>query len=74
MAVRGWDGTSTLQRHVAAQVSRRLLEEAAAELWMLAPPCQPYTRRGLQQDAADSRARSFLKILDWIPTMKARRS
>ena len=52
------------------QVPRRLLEEAAADLWMLAPPCQPYTRRGLQQDAADWRARSFLKILDWIPTMQ----
>ena len=53
-----------------AQVPRRVLEEAAAELWMLAPPCQPYTRRGLKQDADDGRARSFLKILDWISTLQ----
>ena len=51
---------------------RDLLEQANAELWMLAPPCQPYTRRGLQHDINDARARSFLKLIDWIADMKVR--
>jgi len=28
----------------------------AADLWWLSPPCQPYTRRGLQRDIEDPRA------------------
>ena len=55
-----------------AQVPREMLEQANAQLWMLAPPCQPYTRRGLQQDADDARARSFLKLIDWIADMQVR--
>jgi tRNA (cytosine38-C5)-methyltransferase len=47
-----------------------ILEEARAQLWMLAPPCQPYTRRGLQQDADDGRARSFMELISWIPNLK----
>ena len=60
------------QRRRSVQVPRDLLEQADAQLWMLAPPCQPYTRRGLQQDADDARARSFLKLIDWIADMQVR--
>lgn len=31
-------------------------------LWM-SPPCQPYTRKGVQKDIADSRSDSFLNVL-----------
>nr|GLL46764.1 tRNA (cytosine(38)-C(5))-methyltransferase [Ipomoea trifida] len=38
-----------------------------ADAWILSPPCQPYTRQGLQKGSKDARASSFLKILELIP-------
>eukprot|EP00249_Psilotum_nudum_P010144 c22360_g1_i2 orf=217-1389(-) len=45
------------------------LEKYDANVWLLSPPCQPYTRQGLQKDVEDSRAASFLKILQILPFM-----
>ncbi|KAL2548299.1 DNA methyltransferase-2 [Forsythia ovata] len=38
-----------------------------AGAWLMSPPCQPYTRQGLQKGSGDARAFSFLKILELIP-------
>jgi tRNA (cytosine38-C5)-methyltransferase len=46
------------------------LLDCGAQLWMLAPPCQPYTRRGLRKDADDARAASFLILLRRLPELK----
>jgi tRNA (cytosine38-C5)-methyltransferase len=43
------------------------LDSYKANVWLLSPPCQPYTRQGLQKDSSDARASSFLKILELIP-------
>ncbi|XP_073285341.1 tRNA (cytosine(38)-C(5))-methyltransferase 2 isoform X1 [Primulina huaijiensis] len=43
------------------------LDSYDAEVWLLSPPCQPYTRQGLQKGSGDARASSFLKILQLIP-------
>lgn len=43
------------------------LDSYGAHGWLLSPPCQPYTRQGLQKDSDDARAFSFLKILGLIP-------
>ncbi|GLT80494.1 hypothetical protein SLA2020_519320 [Shorea laevis] len=43
------------------------LDNYKAHAWLLSPPCQPYTRQGLQKHSADARAFSFLKILELIP-------
>ena len=51
-------------------VSAVTLDSFAAQLWMLAPPCQPFTRRGLQQDTADGRAASFLHLLSLLPALQ----
>ncbi|CAL9038598.1 unnamed protein product [Musa banksii] len=40
------------------------LDKYEAHAWLLSPPCQPYTRQGLQKDSADARALSFIKILE----------
>ena len=42
----------------------------AATLWLLSPPCQPYTRTGLQKGCADERAKSFLHIMDALESME----
>lgn len=46
------------------------LDSYRAHVWLLSPPCQPYTRQGLQKDSTDARASSFLKILELIPQTK----
>jgi site-specific DNA-cytosine methylase len=43
-----------------------------ADLWWLSPPCTPFTRRGKQKDAADQRARSFLRLIELIGLVKPR--
>ncbi|KAL6208172.1 hypothetical protein ACLB2K_019123 [Fragaria x ananassa] len=43
------------------------LDRYNANVWLLSPPCQPYTRQGLQKQSGDARAFSFLQILELIP-------
>ncbi|KAM4533673.1 tRNA (cytosine(38)-C(5))-methyltransferase [Odontesthes bonariensis] len=39
------------------------------DMIMMSPPCQPFTRIGLQGDIADNRTKSFLYILDILPRL-----
>eukprot|EP00884_Botryococcus_braunii_P002845 jgi/Botrbrau1/12561/Bobra.0169s0096.1 len=55
----------TLSSITAAQLDRY-----AAEIWMLSPPCQPYTRRGARRDADDPRASSFLHLISLLQHLK----
>lgn len=55
------------------KLSVKQLEAYKADMWLLAPPCQPYTRRGLQKDADDWRANSFMTLLLKIPQMQVTR-
>lgn len=41
-----------------------------ADLWWMSPPCQPYTRRGLQRDLNDNRTASLLAVVDRICELK----
>ncbi|GJM93935.1 hypothetical protein PR202_ga10533 [Eleusine coracana subsp. coracana] len=45
------------------------LDKYKAHAWLLSPPCQPYTRQGLQKHSADARAFSFIKILNLMQNM-----
>ncbi|GJX75297.1 tRNA (cytosine(38)-C(5))-methyltransferase [Tanacetum coccineum] len=45
------------------------LDHYKANVWLLSPPCQPYTRQGLEKQSADARASSFLTILGIIPRL-----
>ncbi|EEE54975.1 hypothetical protein OsJ_02581 [Oryza sativa Japonica Group] len=45
------------------------LDKYKAQAWLLSPPCQPYTRQGLQKHSADARAFSFIKILNLMKNM-----
>ncbi|KNA21545.1 hypothetical protein SOVF_042200 [Spinacia oleracea] len=47
------------------------LDKYQAHAWLLSPPCQPYTRQGLQRDSSDARAFSFLNILELIPQLSS---
>uniref|UniRef100_A0A3P9J8X7 tRNA (cytosine(38)-C(5))-methyltransferase n=2 Tax=Oryzias latipes TaxID=8090 RepID=A0A3P9J8X7_ORYLA len=48
------------------------LEDFAAlsvDMVMMSPPCQPFTRIGLQGDVSDPRTKSFLHILHLLPRL-----
>ncbi len=51
-------------------LTAKKLDKWAADIWLLSPPCQPYTRRGLKKQSADARATSFLTVLELIPQLK----
>ncbi|XP_078136820.1 tRNA (cytosine(38)-C(5))-methyltransferase isoform X1 [Sander vitreus] len=40
------------------------------DMILMSPPCQPFTRLGLQGDIADLRTKSFLYILDLLPRLR----
>lgn len=61
-------GHSPCQRNIQSLTAAQL-DKLKANAWLLSPPCQPYTRQGLQKDAEDARAYSFLKIIELIPSM-----
>ncbi|XP_077101254.1 tRNA (cytosine(38)-C(5))-methyltransferase [Siphateles boraxobius] len=42
------------------------------DMILMSPPCQPFTRIGLQGDVADPRTKSFLYILDLLPRLSER--
>lgn len=37
-----------------------------SDLWWMSPPCTPFSRRGKQKDQADSRAQSFLHLIEMM--------
>nr|BAW19576.1 DNA (cytosine-5-)-methyltransferase 2 [Gnatocerus cornutus] len=39
---------------------------------LMSPPCQPFTRNGLQKDVLDDRTKSFLHILEILPELNVR--
>ncbi|XP_037550321.1 tRNA (cytosine(38)-C(5))-methyltransferase [Nematolebias whitei] len=41
----------------------------SVDMIMMSPPCQPFTRLGLQGDIGDPRTKSFLYILDLLPRL-----
>ncbi|NXW47831.1 TRDMT methyltransferase, partial [Nyctiprogne leucopyga] len=40
------------------------------DMILMSPPCQPFTRIGLQGDVSDPRTKSFLYILDILPRLQ----
>lgn len=43
----------------------------ASDIWLLSPPCQPYTRQGKQKDIEDPRAESFLHLISLLPKLSS---
>ncbi|CAL1140006.1 unnamed protein product [Cladocopium goreaui] len=42
-----------------------------ADLWLMSPPCQPFTRTGHRRDVADPRCRALLRLVEALPCLKA---
>ena len=42
------------------------------DMWWMSPPCQPYTRRGLQLGSKDSRSLALARLIELIPSAEPR--
>ncbi|KAJ3373696.1 C-5 cytosine-specific DNA methylase [Allomyces arbusculus] len=45
------------------------LDALQCDVWLLSPPCQPYTRKGKRLGSSDPRAGSFLSMLEALPSL-----
>jgi len=51
-------------------LNTKLTESYQSNMWLMSPPCQPYTRQGNQKGSKDSRTSSFLHLLnDILPNL-----
>ncbi|RUP44925.1 hypothetical protein BC936DRAFT_148858 [Jimgerdemannia flammicorona] len=57
------------QRNIEA-LSLSFYDKLRADIWTMSPPCQPYTRTGLKNGSKDTRAKSFLYLMDMLPKME----
>jgi len=60
----------TCRRVDLERVSAWELSAGGIDFWWLSPPCQPYCERGARRDLADPRARSLVRILELLATMR----
>ncbi|XP_052584089.1 tRNA (cytosine(38)-C(5))-methyltransferase isoform X1 [Peromyscus californicus insignis] len=51
-------------------ISLEEFDKLSFNMILMSPPCQPFTRIGLQGDMTDPRANSFLYILDILPRLQ----
>ena len=56
-----------------ASVPHSALDALGATLWLMSPPCQPFTRQGAIKDLRDGRAESFLRLVDALAKVADRR-
>ncbi|KAF9940683.1 tRNA (cytosine-5-)-methyltransferase [Mortierella alpina] len=57
------------QRNIEA-VKMEVYDKHKADVWLMSPPCQPYTRTGNQEGSKDTRAKSFLYLMNILPKMQ----
>merc|ERR1719356_1262825 len=41
-----------------------------ADLWLMSPPCQPFTQTGNRRDDKDPRCKALRRMLDVLPCLK----
>ncbi|NWS28719.1 TRDMT methyltransferase, partial [Polioptila caerulea] len=51
-------------------ITLKEFDRLSFDMILMSPPCQPFTRIGLQGDVADPRTKSFLYILDILPRLQ----
>ncbi|EGD73928.1 hypothetical protein PTSG_05624 [Salpingoeca rosetta] len=62
--------TPVWQRLIESIPRERFEGKLQADMYLMSPPCQPFTRTGKQQGIEDKRSTSLRFILDLITTMK----
>lgn len=63
--------TKLSQNNIQA-LSAKSINDMNIDMLLMSPPCQPFTRVGLQKDTKDERTNSFLNLLDILPDVNKR--
>ncbi|XP_013412300.1 uncharacterized protein LOC106175034 [Lingula anatina] len=58
-----------LQRSIES-ISLKELNKLSPTMLLMSPPCQPFTRVGLQKDIEDARTNSFIYLLETLPKLE----
>ncbi|KFO89294.1 tRNA (cytosine(38)-C(5))-methyltransferase, partial [Buceros rhinoceros silvestris] len=62
--------TTPLWAKTIEGITLKEFDKLSFDMILMSPPCQPFTRIGLQGDVADPRTKSFLYILDILPRLQ----
>ncbi|CAG8463206.1 283_t:CDS:2 [Funneliformis caledonium] len=62
---------SIVQQKSIESLSISYYDSFNANVWLMSPPCQPYTRTGLHKGSSDLRAKSFLFLIDMLSKMSS---
>eukprot|EP01099_Mayorella_cantabrigiensis_P001688 TRINITY_DN1750_c0_g2_i4.p1 TRINITY_DN1750_c0_g2~~TRINITY_DN1750_c0_g2_i4.p1 ORF type:complete len:277 (+),score=77.88 TRINITY_DN1750_c0_g2_i4:59-832(+) len=61
--------TPTSSKNISTLKSKEI-DSYSANVWVLSPPCQPYTRQGKGLDVKDNRAEALLHLINLISEIK----
>ena len=61
--------TPHLNRNICGLTSKEL-DDLRADVFVLSPPCQPFTRQGRRRDNLDTRTDSFFHLMQLLTVMK----
>ncbi|EFA09160.1 tRNA (cytosine(38)-C(5))-methyltransferase [Tribolium castaneum] len=61
-----------LNRNVQS-LTPQFINKLGVNTILMSPPCQPFTRNGLQEDINDERTKSFIHVLAILPDLKVTR-
>ncbi len=59
-----------VQTQEITSITDEQFREFDAEFWWMSPPCQPFTRRGLQKDIEDPRTAAMLRVIEAIKKVR----
>ena len=66
---------TSLPSYPIEKLSRKVLADLNADIWVMSPPCQPHTRQhsnhAVEEELSDPRSRSFLHLLGLLDEMAA---
>ncbi|NXN83438.1 TRDMT methyltransferase, partial [Bombycilla garrulus] len=62
--------TTPLWAKTIEGITLKEFDRLSFDMILMSPPCQPFTRIGLQGDVSDPRTKSFLYILDILPRLQ----
>ncbi|XP_017782245.1 PREDICTED: tRNA (cytosine(38)-C(5))-methyltransferase [Nicrophorus vespilloides] len=63
--------TNLLNRNIQS-LTPKFINSLEVDTILMSPPCQPFTRNGLQKDVDDARTCSFTHILQILPELKVK--
>eukprot|EP00941_MAST-03F_sp_MAST-3F-sp1_P005109 g5109.t1 len=65
-----FSNTHFVEKDITGLTAKKL-DEYGANVWLMSPPCQPYSRRGNKGDLSDNRTSAFRVLFEELQKMKS---